>query len=185
MKKLDEGSKYKGRQNVLDAREVKSRCDFLTIASRYTRLRRAGRQYVGLCPFHSERHPSFYVEPDRKIYYCFGCRDGGDVFDFVMKADACSFLEAMQIINRSLGVATEAAEGGRRSKGAKPPLPAKPAVLHSPDYRTERELILHRLRDANKRLEMIRAENLAKAMELATPCEPFEWPVKVMRANQG
>ena len=72
------------RASVLDARDVKSRADFLPIASLYTLLRRADRQFVGLCPLHRERHPSFYVHPEKKVFFCFGCGAGGDLFDFVM-----------------------------------------------------------------------------------------------------
>ena len=61
---------------LLDARQEKQRCDFLALVSRYTPLRRAARQYVGLCPFHAERHPSFYVEPDRKVFHCPVCEAG-------------------------------------------------------------------------------------------------------------
>ena len=69
---------------TFDADEVKSRADTFSIVSRYTRLRRVGRQYVGLCPFHSERNPSFFIEPKRKIFHCFGCGVGGDIFAFIM-----------------------------------------------------------------------------------------------------
>lgn len=108
----------------LDARAVKAGADFLAIAGRYTRLRRAGRQYVGLCPFHSERHPSFYVEPERKLFYCFGCGAGGDVFDFVMRAEGCGFLRALEIASSLPGGARESeprsGERVRAGVGAKP-----------------------------------------------------------------
>ncbi len=84
----------------VEARRVKQRCDFFAIASRYTRLRRAGRQYVALCPFHSERHPSFYVELSRKVFYCFGCGVGGDVFDFIMRAERCDFSRALELVEK-------------------------------------------------------------------------------------
>ncbi len=108
----------------LDAHDVKQRADFVAIASRYTRLRRAGRQYVGLCPFHSERHPSFYVEPERKLYQCFGCGKGGDVFDFIIRAEHCDFLRALEIAASAPGVARESelrsSERFRAGVGAKP-----------------------------------------------------------------
>jgi hypothetical protein len=81
------------------AEKIKQHADFLGIVSRYTRLRRAGRQYVGLCPFHSERHPSFYVEPDRKLWICFGCGLGGDVLSFVMRAECCGFVGALRFLS--------------------------------------------------------------------------------------
>src|SRR5580704_18304829 len=83
------------RFNVED---VKRHADFLRIVSHYTRLRRIGRQYLGLCPFHSERHPSFYVEADRKLWNCFGCSLGGDVLSFVMRAEGCNFINALQFL---------------------------------------------------------------------------------------
>jgi DNA primase len=100
----------------LDAREVKFRADFFSIASRYTRLRRAGQQFVGLCPFHSERHASCYVHPEKKIFYCFGCGAGGDLFDFVMKAEGCDFSKALRIVSSGIGFSAEgpkAPEQGR------------------------------------------------------------------------
>jgi hypothetical protein len=81
----------------LNVREVKARADFVALASRYTRLRRSGRQLVGLCPFHPERHPSFYVEPQRKIWKCFGCGAGGDLFTFLMAAEGCDFRRVLEI----------------------------------------------------------------------------------------
>jgi predicted RNA-binding Zn-ribbon protein involved in translation (DUF1610 family) len=82
----------------LDAEKIKQNADFLSIVSRYTRLRKAGRQYVGLCPFHSERHPSFYVEPVRKLWNCFGCGLGGDVLSFVMRVEGCNFVSALRFL---------------------------------------------------------------------------------------
>jgi len=82
----------------LDAREVKSRADFVALASRYTSLRRSGRQYAGLCPFHRESNPSFYVHPEKKIFRCFGCGMGGDLFRFVMLIEGCDFLQALKIV---------------------------------------------------------------------------------------
>lgn len=108
----------------LDAREVKQHADFLTIVFRYTQLRRAGRQYVGLCPFHWERHPSFYVEPERKIWKCFGCGAGGDVFAFVMRAESCDFARAVEIVSKVVSDRGPAVFAGPRERG--------PAVFAGP-----------------------------------------------------
>ena len=89
---------------VLDARDVKGRADFVAVVSRYTRLRRAGRQFVGLCPFHREQHPSFYVRPEKKIFFCFGCGSGGDLFDFVICVERCAFRRAVEIVAAFPGV---------------------------------------------------------------------------------
>src|SRR5690348_16025407 len=115
-------------QPSVSARDVKLSADFLAIASRYMRLRRAGRQFVGLCPFHSERHPSCYVHPGRLIWFCFGCSRGGDVFDFVMLAEPCSFSDAVKIVANSSGVAAESGpRSGPRFRGGvgASPSPAK------------------------------------------------------------
>jgi len=120
----------------LVAREVKWQAEFVSIASRYTSLRRSGRQYVGLCPFHTERHPSFYVHPEKKIFYCFGCGAGGDLFDFVMRVEGCDFLAALRVVAElSAGGSTrerarEARECFRAGVGAAP-APAKQAYVHS------------------------------------------------------
>jgi len=81
----------------VSARAVKADADFFAIASRYTRLRRSGRQFVGLCPFHPETHPSFFVDPVKKIFYCHGCQAGGDLLEFIMRAENCGFSDAMRI----------------------------------------------------------------------------------------
>ena len=77
---------------------VKRRADMLAVAGRYKRLRRAGRQFVGLCPFHKERHASFFVHPQKKVFYCFGCGTGGDLFALVMRAENCDFRGALKIV---------------------------------------------------------------------------------------
>lgn len=83
------------RMAHFDARDIKQALDLVAVAGRYTRLRRAGRQFVGLCPVHQERHPSFYVDSLR--WYCFGCGRGGDVFAFLMAVEGCDFPMALRI----------------------------------------------------------------------------------------
>src|ERR1700721_1627503 len=75
------------------ANEVKAHANFLEIVSQYTRLRRTRNQYVGRCPFHSERHASFYVHPQRKLFHCFGCGAGGDVLTFLIMITRVFFRE--------------------------------------------------------------------------------------------
>jgi len=116
----------------LDARTVKARADFVAIVSSYTRLRRSGRQCVGLCPLHRERHPSFYVHPEQKVFYCFGCGAGGDLFAFLMRAESCDFLRALEIAASVPGVARESeprsGERIRAGVGAKPLAPRSGAL---------------------------------------------------------
>lgn len=81
----------------LDFAAVKSRHDIVSYVSRYTDLRKRGRVYKGLCPFHSERTPSFVVYPDTQSWYCYGaCNEGGDIFSFVEKLDGLSRKEAFR-----------------------------------------------------------------------------------------
>jgi hypothetical protein len=80
----------------LDAGEVKSQADIVEVASRYTNLKKAGRNFTGLCPFHSEKHGSFFVFPEKQTWHCFGaCNTGGDVIALVMKAENCDFKTAL------------------------------------------------------------------------------------------
>ena len=159
----------------LDAREVKSRADFLTIASRHVRLRRAGRQYVGCCPFHPESNPSCYIEPKRKRWKCFGCQRGGDLFDFVMLAEDCTFSDALWIVADSLGVARESGPRSgprvRASVGAAPG-PAKQGSQHSQSLTSSRAQVLEKLEATRRRTRAIEATNRAASADLATPCEP-------------
>jgi len=83
---------------------VRSRTDIVDLISAYVTLRRQGRRYVGLCPFHSEKTPSFTVDRERGLFYCFGCGAGGDVFEFVMRAHGLSFPEALRELARRAGV---------------------------------------------------------------------------------
>lgn len=77
------------------------------IVSAYTDLRRAGDRYMGLCPFHEERSPSFSVDPREKLYYCFGCEAGGDVFRFVQEKEGLGFPEAVEALGERYGVEIE------------------------------------------------------------------------------
>ena len=76
--------------------EIRAASDIVDIVGGYVQLKRRGRQYVGLCPFHNEKTPSFYVSPDRGRFKCFGCDKGGDVFGFVMEMESQTFPEAMR-----------------------------------------------------------------------------------------
>ena len=89
--------------SVID--EVKQKLDIVDIVSQYTKLTKSGRTFRGLCPFHSETRPSFFVYPEQQSWHCFGaCNTGGDVFSFVMKKENLSFGEALQLLARQAGV---------------------------------------------------------------------------------
>ena len=78
--------------------EVRQSNDIVDIISQYVHLKRSGRNYFGLCPFHNEKSPSFSVSPDKQIFHCFGCGVGGNVFTFLMKIEGISFVEAVQTL---------------------------------------------------------------------------------------
>lgn len=84
--------------------EIKNTVDIVDIISDVVTLKKAGKNYIGLCPFHSEKTPSFTVSPDKKIFHCFGCQTGGNVFTFIMKSEGISFPEAVRIIAAKCGI---------------------------------------------------------------------------------
>jgi len=86
---------------------VKAAADIVEVVSAHTDLRRQGARYVGLCPFHEERTPSFSVEPTEKLYHCFGCGAGGDVIKFVEEKDGLGFAEAVEMLADRYGVELE------------------------------------------------------------------------------
>lgn len=84
--------------------EVKNSANIVDIVSEYVQLRKRGRNYLGLCPFHKEKTPSFTVSEDKQIYHCFGCHNGGNVFKFLMEYKKISFIEAVQELAEQLGI---------------------------------------------------------------------------------
>jgi DNA primase len=84
--------------------EIRNRADIVSLISRYVELKQAGRNWRGLCPFHNEKTPSFNVNPDRQIFHCFGCQEGGDVIAFLMKHEGLSFPEATRSLAGDLGI---------------------------------------------------------------------------------
>jgi DNA primase len=87
--------------------QVRERSDIVEVISRVVTLKRSGRGYLGLCPFHHEKTPSFHVEPSRGIFHCFGCGEGGDVIKFVMKTRGLGFGEALKELAAALGIRVE------------------------------------------------------------------------------
>jgi DNA primase len=87
------------------AEKVKQQADIVRVIGEYLQLKKAGQNFRGLCPFHSEKTPSFNVHPTKQIYHCFGCGQGGDVFKFVMEMEKCAFPEAIRIVAEKCGIA--------------------------------------------------------------------------------
>src|SRR5438477_9987576 len=83
---------------VLD--EIKRRTDLASLSSEHVALKRSGRGFLGLCPFHEEKTPSFHVDPERGFFHCFGCSAGGDVIAFVMQITGASFPEALRHLSQ-------------------------------------------------------------------------------------
>lgn len=101
-----------GRIKETSIQEVREKARLDDIVSQYVTLRRAGPgTYKGLCPFHDEKSPSFNVNPSRGFYKCFGCGEGGDVIDFVMKLEGLSFFEAVERLGDKVGVQVQREEG--------------------------------------------------------------------------
>ena len=88
--------------------EVRAAADIVKIVGDYVKLRKAGANFMGLCPFHQEKTPSFAVHPAKQIFHCFGCGVGGDVFKFVMMIDSLTFPRS---------AAAGGGEGGRHALG--------------------------------------------------------------------
>ncbi len=86
------------------ATAVKNTLDILDVVGRYVALRRAGRNYTGLCPFHQEKTPSFYVNPEKQMYKCFGCGEGGDTLSFLMKQEHKTFGELISDLAEERGI---------------------------------------------------------------------------------
>src|SRR3989337_3221410 len=87
-----------------DVEQVKSKVDIVSLVSEYVQLKKSGRNYKANCPFHNEKTPSFMVSPDRQIFKCFGCSEGGDVFAFYQKLEGVEFGEALKTLADRTGV---------------------------------------------------------------------------------
>jgi DNA primase len=105
-------TRYVGSEQI---NEIQKLTDIVEVVGRYVNLKRGGKNYMGLCPFHSEKTPSFSVSPEKQLYKCFGCGEGGNVFTFLMKKEGLSFPEAL----KSLAVKARVdlpAQGGKDNR---------------------------------------------------------------------
>ena len=107
--------------------ELRGRISLADLVGRRVRLARRGREYGGLCPFHNEKTPSFYVVEDKGFFHCFGCGAHGDAIGFVMRADNLDFIEAVERLAGEAGLAGAAADPAGARAGAAPEDPARGA----------------------------------------------------------
>ncbi|MCC6093705.1 MAG: DNA primase [Eubacterium sp.] len=98
--------------------EVRERNDIVDVISQYVKLQRRGSNYFGLCPFHSEKSPSFSVSREKQMYYCFGCGKGGNVYTFLMEYENYTFQEAIKVLADRAGVKLPEAEYSREDREA-------------------------------------------------------------------
>ena len=96
--------------------QVRDRVDIVELVGRFVSLKRSGRSYKGLCPFHDEKTPSFNVNSDRQSFYCFGCQEGGSAFTFLMKVEGLSFPEAVRSLAADCGIEVPESGGGDRGR---------------------------------------------------------------------
>jgi DNA primase len=93
---------------------IRDRVDIVDLVGRFVSLRRSGRSFKGLCPFHDEKTPSFSVNPERGSYYCFGCNEKGNAFTFLMHMENLTFPEAARALAQECGIAVPETDGGER-----------------------------------------------------------------------
>ena len=90
---------------------IRNTADIYDVVAQYVDLKKRGRNFFGLCPFHSEKTPSFSVAPDKQIYHCFGCGAGGNVFSFIIEHEKISFIEAVQQLGQKYGIQVDYQSG--------------------------------------------------------------------------
>lgn len=99
--------------------EVRDAADIVETIGEYIQIKKAGKNYTGLCPFHSEKKPSFTVSPHKQLFHCFGCGASGNVISFVMKFESVSFIEAMEILAKRYGIKLEKRAQGPEDRDKK------------------------------------------------------------------
>src|SRR3989441_11536917 len=104
------GSDFKAR--VLQA------IDIVELIGQSVSLKRRGKDFVGLCPFHQEKTPSFHVSPGKQFFHCYGCKEGGNAIDFVIKRDRVEFLDALKVLAQRAGVELPRFGGASKEKAS-------------------------------------------------------------------
>lgn len=98
---------------------IKARLNIEDVVASYATLKKVGRSYKALCPFHSEKTPSFIVSPEKQIAYCFGCHKGGDIFKFIQEVEGVDFPEAVKILADKAGIKVDGKKFDKKQKGEK------------------------------------------------------------------
>jgi len=99
--------------------ELKERANIVSVVSDYVQIKKRGKNYLGLCPFHSEKTPSFTVSEEKQLFHCFGCGKGGNLFTFLMEIEKVDFVEAAELLGEKLGIKIEKTGGAGVSKSEK------------------------------------------------------------------
>ena len=139
--------------------EIKMKLGIYDVVSQYVQLKKAGRNYKGLCPFHGETTPSFVVSPEKQICHCFGCGRGGDVFTFVQDLEGVSFPEALELLADRAGVKIDKKE----VKKSGPSKSVKDEYFRAQDLACEFfEEQLHKTNDGKKVIEYLKRRGLTE-----------------------
>ena len=96
--------------------EIRSKLNIVDVISSYIPLTKQGRNYFGLCPFHNEKSPSLSVSPDKQIFHCFGCHEGGNVISFISKIEGIGFKEAIEVLAERANIQLPTLENNADSK---------------------------------------------------------------------
>ncbi|MEA3493642.1 MAG: DNA primase [Candidatus Margulisiibacteriota bacterium] len=99
--------------------EIRNKSDIVKVISEFVQLKKRGKNYLGLCPFHAEKDASFTVSPEKQIFHCFGCNEGGNAFAFLMKIENISFVEAVEELGIKVGIDVPKPKTAGRSRGEK------------------------------------------------------------------
>ncbi len=164
---------------------VKQAADIVEIISAYTDLRRSGARFTGLCPFHDERSPSFSVDPQEKLYHCFGCGVGGDVIKFVEEKEGLAFPDAVEALAERYGVELEReqedprAEEQRKARARLQELLERTASFYATFLRDAHQAVRARDYLAERGLG---AEVLA---DFGVGCAPGTWDTVLVRGQQA
>jgi DNA primase len=164
---------------------VRTAADMVEIVSAHTELKRAGARYQGLCPFHDERSPSFSVHAEEKLYHCFGCGVGGDLFDFVCEKEGIDFPQAVELLAERYGVEVKRdkedpeAEKRRKERDRLQQLLERSASFYAATYRDSEEAAKSREYLASRGLEAGALESFGVGFA------PSAWDTLIVRAQRA